>query len=166
MATQKKIQVVKELNEKLTRAKSVVLTDYRGLTHKQLEEFRKVLKKVDGEYLVAKNTLLKRAGNFGGEIEEHLKNPTAVLFSYRDEIAPLKELLKTVKKLRLPLIKAGLLESRILNVQEVETLARLPAKEVLLAQTAGALKSPIYGLHYTLNYNLQRLMYILSNIRK
>src|SRR3989344_7755948 len=99
MATQKKIDTVTELTDKLSRAKAFVLADYRGLKHKQLEELRKSLKKVEGEFVVAKNRLFKRAlGERAKELDSILQETTATLFSYADEIAPLKELFKFFKE--------------------------------------------------------------------
>src|SRR3989344_1157007 len=98
MATQRKIDTVTALSEKLTRAKSVILADYRGLKHKQLEELRKTLKKVEAEFTIAKNRLFKRAlGDKAESLADSLSQTTAILFSYGDEVAPIRELLKFFK---------------------------------------------------------------------
>ena len=86
---QKKVSVVSQLKYKVFKAKAIVLTDYRGLTHKQLEDLRKVVKKVDAEYVVVKNSLLKIAG-----VDNVPSGTLAVLFSYGDEFAPLKAVAK------------------------------------------------------------------------
>ncbi len=86
MKKAQKVKVVEELKEKLDKSKSLVLTDYRGLTHKQLEEFKRNLKDLSSEFLVAKNTLLKLAlpDSITQSLETSLTGPTAVLFSYND----------------------------------------------------------------------------------
>lgn len=176
---QKKIELVGQFEEKVKRAKALVLTDYRGMTHQQLEALKKALKGVEAELVVTKNTLLKRAleiGNWklstkggsasGGEIGNSLTGPTATLFAFGDVIAPLKELAKTIKALKIPAIKLGLLDGKTLTGEDVLKLATLPSREVLIAQVVGGMKSPIYGLHRALVWNLQRLVLTLKAIEK
>jgi len=172
---QKKIQIVTELNEKLAKAKALVFTNYQGLTHKQLEGLKKVLKDLNAELVVTKNTLLARAlqiSNFKFQIS-NLEGPTATLFVYDDVIAPLKQIAKTIKSLGLPAsrqdgpsIKFGIIDNQALTGDQVLKLAMLPSREVLLAQVVFGLKSPIFGLHRALNFNLQRLVITLSAIRQ
>src|SRR3990167_9146532 len=98
MATQKKIDTVSDLTEKISRAKAMFFADYRGLKHKQLQELRKMLKKTQGEFVVTKNRLLKRSlGDKAKQFETELQDTTATIFAYADEVAPLKELLKFFK---------------------------------------------------------------------
>ncbi len=166
MATQKKIDTVTELSEKVSRAKAIVLTDYRGLKHKQLEELRKLLKKTEGEFVVAKNRLLKRAlGGKAQTLDTSLTDATATLFAYADEVAPLKELLKFFKTAGVGKPKAGLLGNTLLNEAEVTRLAQLPTKNVLLGQLVGQLNAPIQGLHYALSWNINRVVWALNSIK-
>ncbi len=166
-AKQKKIDTVKNLTDKFSRAKSVVLADYRGIKHKQLEYLRKLLKKTDAELVVSKNSFLSRAlGNQAKDLESSLKEATAALFAFADEVAPLKELLKFFKQVGLGKTKAGLLGKQVLSEEEVNKLATLPTKEVLLATLAARLKGPISGFHYGLRWNLQKLVTVLGNIKK
>ncbi len=166
-AKQKKIDTVSSLTDKVNRAKAIVLTDYRGLKHKQFEEIRKVLKKLDAELVVAKNRLLKRAlGNKKtATLEQTLSEPTATLFSYADEVAPLKALLKFFKATATGKAKAGLLGSQSLSSSDVERLANLPTRDALLGQLAGALNAPIQGLHYALSWNLTAFLYALNAVK-
>lgn len=168
MPKAKNIAVVAGLSKKLGRAKSLVLTDYRGLTHKQLEELHKALKKVEAEYVVVKNSLLRiaSASTAYSLLPTDLIGPSAILLAYADEIAPLKELYKTIKTLSLPKIKFGFIDGIVYNEFEIERIAKLPAKEVLQSQVVSQLNSPIYSLVYSLNYNLQKLVYVLSQIKK
>lgn len=158
MANAKNIAIATSLKEKLSRAKSVVLTDYRGLTHKQAEELHRNVKKAGGEFLVAKNSLLKIAGGW------ELKDPTAALLAYEDELAPLKELFKTIKTLSLPKIKFGFIDSKEYSKIEIETIAKIPSQEVLRGKLVSQLFSPLYGLAYSLNYNLQKLVFVLKAV--
>lgn len=169
---QRKIDAVTMLSDKLTRAKAFFLADYRGLTHQQLEQLKKALKKVEGEFVVAKNTLLKVALEKSQnpkpnteELTKELKNPTAAFFAYADEISAIKELANFIKGTQLPKIKLGFFNGKIASEDDFKKLASLPTREVLLATLVGRLKSPIYGLHYALNWNLQRLVTVLGNIK-
>lgn len=162
---QKKQVIVAEVADKVGKAKIMVFTNYQGMTHKQLEEFKKALRTVNAELVVVKNTLLKRAlGEKAEGIDLNL--PTATLFAYEDPIAPLKELAKLIKTLQLPHIKQGYFEGKVVTETDVMKLSTLPSREVLLGQLVGTLKSPIYGLHRALNWNIQKLVLTLSAIQK
>lgn len=171
MATAKKIETVKELNEKISASKSVILTDYRGLTHKQLEEIKKALKKVRAEFVVTKNSLFVKALNetglksFAEKLKKELQGPTAVVFSFDDEIAALKEMMKFVKTLSLPQVKLGFLGQQELTKEDVSRLVKLPAKNILIGQLVGQLKAPVYALHRSLNWNLQKVVLVLNAIK-
>jgi len=167
MATQKKIDTVKELSDKVEKSKSIVFAEYKGIKHKQLEDLRKALKKVDSEIVVSKNRLLLRAlGDAGNGVKDVLENDTAALFSYKDEVAGVKELAKFFKVISLGKTKGGLLGTKVLSQKEVEQLASLPSKEVLLGKLVGQLISPVYGLHQALNWNLNRLVWALSAVKE
>jgi len=159
MATQKKIDTVTQLSEKVSRAKSIVLADYRGLKHKQLEELRRGLKKLNAQFVVTKNTLLKRAGALQSE------GATGALFSFGDEVAPLKELLKFFKSAGAGKTKGGLLGTQVLSDAEVTRLSSLPSHEQLLGQLVGQLNAPIQSLHYALSWNINRLAWALNAIK-
>lgn len=175
MATQKKIDTVSRLSEKISRAKAMVFVDYRGLKHKQMEELRKNLKKVQGEFTVAKNRLMMKAlddvqkrlnlASQGLTLNTFLSDTTATLFSYADEVAPLKELLKYFKTAGVGKLKGGLLADSILSDADVTRLAGLATRHVLLAQLAGQLNAPIQGLHYALSWNINKLVWALNSVK-
>lgn len=166
MATQKKVDQVNELADKVGKAKSVVFADYRGLKHKQLEELRKKLKKVEGEFTVSKNRLLLRAlGEKAEDVKSFLTDSTATLFAYGDEVAPLKELMKFFKAAAMGKTKGGLLGNATLSDADVTKLATLPTREVILGQVVGRLNGPIQGLHYGLSWNLNKLVWALNNLK-
>jgi large subunit ribosomal protein L10 len=127
-----------------------------------------VEKKVDAEFVAVKNTLLELslAGKIDKETaKEHFKQPTGALFIYSDVIDPLKELTKTIKEFKMPVIKFGILDGKIVTEQEVTKLATLPPLPVLRAQLLGQMKAPISGLHRALNWNLQQLVVTLNAIK-
>lgn len=165
--TPKKEETVTDLIDKVARAKSLILVEYAGLKHKQLEELRKNLKKVEAEFVIAKNRLLKRAlGQKATAIENLLEQPTATLFSYADEAAPVKELLKFFKTAGVGIAKGGLLGSTAMTDADVTRLASLPTRHVLLGRLAGQLNAPIQGLHYALQWNMNKLVWALNSIKE
>lgn len=167
MATQKKIDLVKEISDKLAKAKALVFADYTGLTHKQLEDLRKLIKKTEAELTVTKNTLFKRALTQTKKTpdEKQLQGATATLFAYADEAAPLKVLVKFFKDAAKGVIKGGLLGNQTLTTGEVERLAKLPSREILLSQLAAELQYPVYGLHRSLSWNLNKLVWVLDAVK-
>lgn len=167
MPKAKNITIATELKEKLGKAKSLVLTDYRGMTHKQAEDLHRFVKKAEAEYVVVKNSLLCVASKdtrYKIQDTKDLIGPTGALLSYGDEILPLKELAKFIKTTTLPKIKFGYVGGQRYSGIDIENIAKLPGKEVLQGQLVGRLSSPIFGLVYSLNYNISKLVYILGQI--
>ena len=163
---QKKIDQFQELIDKLKRAKALVLADYSGLTHKQLEELRKLLKKTQAEFNITKNSLLRRALN---EVKQtvsdtHLNNATATLFAYADEVSPLKELVKFLKTATKGTIKVGILNGVEVTSADVEKMSALPSRDELLAKLVGQLQAPLYGLHNALSWNMKQLVWTVKAI--
>lgn len=166
---QKKETIVKEITDKVGRAKAMVFTNYQGMTHRQMEELKKALHSVDAEMAVTKNTLLKRAldkSQSDEVLNSALQNPTATIFAYSDPITPIKELAKVIKSLKLPTIKFGILEGNVVTEADVTRLATLPSRDALIAQVIGGMKAPLYGLHRTLQWNIQKLALILRAIEQ
>jgi large subunit ribosomal protein L10 len=165
--TGKKEKTIIELTDKVSRAKSMVFADFRQIKHKQLEELRRNVRNADGEFVVTKNRLLLRAlGDKKESVKEFLEKGTATLFSYGDEVGPLKEMLKFFKAVNFGKVKAGLLGDKALSDKEVAVLATLPNKEVLLGMLARQLLSPVQGLHYALSWNIMKLLYAFNAIKK
>lgn len=143
-----KREVVAHLAEKLGRATAAVVTDYRGLTVKQLEDLRAQMRAQGMEYVVVKNTLARRAAELAGvgELGSVLAGPVGLGLGFGELAAPAK-LFGDYYRLnrRLPVV-AGLVEGRVLDARGVQTLAELPSREVLLAQLAATLQSPLTQL--------------------
>jgi len=166
MATTKKIEAVKEMTDKIARAKSIVFVDYVGLKHKQLETLRKKLKEAGSEFMVTKNKLLERAfGTQGDAVKPLLKNATGTLFSYEDEVTGLKELLKFFKAASVGKTKSGLLGATILTENDITRLSKVPGKQILLGQLAGQLMAPVQGLHHALSWNINKFVWAISRIK-
>lgn len=166
---QKKEQMVAELTEKVGKSKAMVFANYQGLTHQQLENLKKSLKKSDAEFVAIKNTLLKRAleGKVDTEAtKDHFNQPTGALMIYGDIVEPLKHLNKSIKDFKMPVIKFGVIEGNIVSDIDVVKIATLPPLPVLQARLLGQMKAPISGLHRALNWNLQQLVSTLNAIKE
>jgi large subunit ribosomal protein L10 len=158
--------VVKEVGDKIKRAATSVLTDYRGLTVHQLAELRRELGDQGIEYKVYKNTLVKRAIEplEISELADQLNGPTAIAFGFEDAMAAPKLLTAFAKKNKALSIKGGLLEGRVLDAKAMRAVATLPPKEILLGQLVGLLQSPIRNLAYVLNAPIQGLAIALRQV--
>lgn len=144
---------VVEIKEKLEKAQSVILASYQGLTVEEDTTLRKSLREAGVEYKVYKNSLvILAAKELGMEgIEEYLEGPVSIAFGYEDATAPARILFdfaKTHKKLEL---KAGIVDSVIYNKEQVEKLATIPSKEVLIAKLLGSFKAPLSSFAYLVN---------------
>jgi large subunit ribosomal protein L10 len=166
---QKKIEIVAGLNEKIGRSKAIIFTNFEKVTHKQLETLKRAIKPMEAEYVVAKNSLVLRAleeNKIKLEGENLLEGPTGTLLLYGDVVSPLKQLAKTIKELGLLNVKLGIMENKFLTGEQVLKISTLPTRDVLLAQVAAGLKSPISGLHRALNWNLQKFVMTLAAVAK
>jgi large subunit ribosomal protein L10 len=141
---QKKV-IVEEIAEKLQKSKSTIVTDYRGLNVKQMNELRKQLREAGVEFQVLKNTLTRRAAEKVNmsELNEHLTGPTAIAFSYDDVVAPAKILHNFAKENKALEIKGGMVEGKAVTLDEIKALAELPSREGLLSMLLSVLQAPI-----------------------
>lgn len=167
MPSAKNITSLANIKEKVEKAQAIFLVDYAGLTHMQLEEFRRDLATAKGEIEILKNTLVNIAfADKKIDASERLKGPHAVIFAYEDPIATAKALVAFNKKYQLPVIKFGIFENSIIEEGMITTLSTIPPKEVLIAKLLGLLNSPITSLVYDLNFNIQKLAQLLKAIEE
>ncbi len=149
-----KEQLVNELTEKLKKAQSVIMFDYRGLTVSEVTELRAQMRKAGNEYVIVKNSMVERACDIVGideSVKEMLKGPSAFAIGYEDAVSPAKILKDTVKKLKKCEIKGGIVNGKVTNAAGIDALAELPPKEVLIARMLGSMMSPISGLAIVLD---------------
>jgi len=137
-----KVSAVAEITEHFSSASAAVITEYRGLTVKQITELRRALGR-DTTYAVVKNTLTKRAAAEAGvSIDDSLlQGPTAIAFVKGDPVDAAKGLRDFARTHPLLVIKGGVMEGKALSAAEVARIADLESREVLLAKLAGALKA-------------------------
>lgn len=142
MARPDKAATVTQLTDEFSSSNAAVLTEYRGLTVKELKELRRSLG-ADATYAVAKNTLTaiaaKQAGIDG--LDDQLAGPTAIAFIKGDVASVAKSLRDFAKAQPLLVIKGGVMDGKVLDAERVKKLAELESREVLLAKLAGAMKA-------------------------
>lgn len=144
MPTEAKRRVVDELRQQLDLSSTLIVSEYRGLTVKEIAEIRRSLRKQDVTYRVVKNRLMKIAASEtrGTAINEFLVGPTAIAFG-SDESATAKAVIDAIKPFKQVRITGALLGSRTIDAAGVIRLAALPSRDVLLSQVAGAIAAPM-----------------------
>jgi large subunit ribosomal protein L10 len=148
-----KVAQVNQIRAWMSDSKAQILVDYRGLSVREITDLRKQLRQSGAELRVVKNTLYRiaREGNIPDALAPHLNGMTAIAFVMGDEAAAAKALTDYIKQARKAEVKALLLGEKVYPAAMVDTLAKLPPREVMLAQFLGALQSPITGLVGTLS---------------
>ena len=144
---------VEELAEKFAKAKIILLTDYKGINVADVTELRNQIRNSNADYKVIKNNITKRAletCKLEG-LENVLEGTTAVVIGYEDYLEPLKAIYKYAKDNEFYKIKGGIIEGKVVSVEELMVLAKLPSRETLIAQLAGALLGNISKLAVALD---------------
>ncbi|HUX69426.1 50S ribosomal protein L10 [mine drainage metagenome] len=149
MARPDKAAAVAELTDQFRESNAAVLTEYRGLTVAQLKQLRRALSG-NATYAVVKNTLTAIAAKEAGVegIDAHLAGPSAIAFVTGDPVEAAKGLRDFAKAHPALVIKGGVLDGRALDAAEINKLADLESREVLLAKAAGVFKASLYQAAY------------------
>jgi large subunit ribosomal protein L10 len=144
-AIEKKKQIVDEITEKFKNSVSTIVVDYRGLNVAEITELRKQLREAGVEFKVYKNTLTRRAAEAAEltEINDVLTGPNAIAFSNEDVVAPAKILNNFAKENEALEIKVGVIEGKVVSLDEIKALAELPSREGLLSMLLSVLQAPI-----------------------
>ncbi len=165
MPTQRKIDLVAELSDKLGRSQMAVVADYRGFTVAELSALRAKLRESGAEIIVAKNTLLRLAArNVGKEgIEPTLEGPTAIVFAYDDVAKVAKVLLDASKATPKALkVKGGLLGTSEIKADGLDAVTKLPTREQALAQIVGGVAAPVSGVVGVINAALTNVALVIQ----
>ena len=159
---------VAELKDLLTSSKGIVLVDYCGLTVAEDTELRSKMREAGVKYMVAKNTFIRIAAQEAGieGLDAYLEHNTAVAFSAEDPVAPAKILNDFSKDHKALEIKAGILDGKVIALDEVKALAELPSREELLAKLVGSMQAPISGLVNVLQGTIRNFVYTLEAVRQ
>jgi len=165
MYKEKNAKIIGSLEEEFSRCSIGILTDYRGLVTTELTALRRKMQESGGEYKVVKNTLARFAATRTGkeDLVSLLEGPVAIAFGYDDITGPAKALAAYIRDSRLNIaVKGGFAGDKILTSEDVNSLATLPAREVLIARVVGGMNSPITGLVNCLSSPLRGLMGVLQ----
>ncbi|MDW8050884.1 MAG: 50S ribosomal protein L10 [Armatimonadota bacterium] len=162
----KKKEQVAQIRRWISESRAQILLNYHGLSVREITDLRRQLRQVGAELHVVKNTLYRVARDHAlpEGLEPHLHGMTAIAFVKGDEAAAAKAVVEYIKQARKPEVKALLLGERVYPAEMVETLAKLPARDVMIAQFLGALQSPIAGLVGTLSEILAQFVRTLQAI--
>jgi len=166
---EQKKEMLKNIEENIKQAKSVIFASFKGLGVTENNDLRSQLKKENSEFLVTKKTLLNLAmkNNKVKDFDaKKLEGQIATIFGYEDEVAPAKIVNEFMEKNEEKIVfLGGILDSKMMNAEEVEQLAKLPSKEELYAKIVGSLNAPVSGFVNVLSGNIRSIVNVLNNIK-
>lgn len=167
-----KIDIVKDLRERLQDAKAIVLVDYKGINIEEVNQLRNRFRNEKVDYLVQKNTLVKIALHDLGitSLDDYLVGPTALAICKTDEIAPARIVTKFLKEVmedkEFPKFKAGFVSGNLLDANQMYALAKLPSREELLAKLLGSAQAPISRLLGVTQGIIRKFVYAVDAVAK
>jgi large subunit ribosomal protein L10 len=167
MPSDEKREAVARLTELLRGSSAVAVADYRGLKVSDIQEVRRSLRRSGVEFQVAKNRLVRIAADEAdrAELKPMLEGPTALATVSGDEMTLARALADALRPYaRVVSLRGGLLGSRAIDADQLQRLATLPSREVLLAKVAGGMAAPLSGMAGVLAANLRNLIGVLSAI--
>jgi large subunit ribosomal protein L10 len=167
MRLEEKQKITEDLHQRFSKSAIVVVADYKGLDVSSMNDLRRKLREEDIEFQVAKNTHLMRAAKDTDValIQDYFKGPSAVALSYKDPVAPAKILTQFAKDNQKLEIKAGVLKDKVLDVDAIKALAKLPSREVLLGQLLSVLNEVPTSFVRTIAEIPRSLLNVLAAIR-
>jgi large subunit ribosomal protein L10 len=169
MKRTEKVSFVADLRERLKAAPVVYLTDFTGLNVKSITQLRRSLRESGAEYVVVKNRLARLALEETGlpNIFTDLEGPTGVVLGSRDVVAPAKALTDFAKGHdNRPVLKLGILDSQVVQPDQIVRLAKLPSRDRLLAELAGALEAPLAAFAGALEGKVREMAGLLDALRE
>jgi len=163
-----KQQIVSDLRERFSKAKVLIVTDYKGLDVITINRLRRQLREIGSEYQVVKNSLLIRAAEETDValIKDTFKGPNAVTLSYEDPVAPAKVLTEFAKENNNLEVKMGVLDGKVLDGNAIKALSSLPSREVLLSQLLAAFNGVPASFVRLLNAVPQQLLNVLQALKE
>lgn len=165
MPTEKKQQMINNLEESFAESNSGIATDYRGIKTADVVALRRKLRETGAEYHVVKNTLARIAAGKAGkdQISSIFEGPMAIAFVKGDISKSAKVLTEHIAATKLAMtIKGGFLGNKILSPSEITIIATLPSREILIAKVMGGIQGPLYGLLNQVNAPLRGLANVLQ----
>jgi large subunit ribosomal protein L10 len=165
MPTPAKEQTVAELTERMNRMQMLLVADYRGLSVAELAELRKVVRAKGGEVIVAKNTLTRLAAREAGysQVEEFLKGPTALTFSYDDVPGVAKAVDDYFKATKKDVkLKGGMVGTSVIQAKDLERVSKMPTRQDSIAKVLGGVNAPASRILGAMNAVMRNIAYILN----
>jgi large subunit ribosomal protein L10 len=166
MHKDEKERVVAELTERLRTSETLIVADYRGLTHAQIDELRTKLYAAGARFSVVKNTLTRRAAEAAGAdaLLALLEGPTAIAFleADSDPVAVAKALGDAARDTRVLELRGGLMQGASISADQIEELAKLPPVDVLRGQVLGAVTAPLMTIVGLFNAPLRDLVGLID----
>jgi large subunit ribosomal protein L10 len=159
---------VEEFRERLQDSPAIFLTDFTGLDVKSMTVLRDELRKTGAEYLVVKNRLVRRAleNTEIPDLSEWLLGPTGVVIGHTGPVEAAKAVADFAKNHNdRPAFKVAVLDNAVLDPSQIERLAKLPTRDVLLSMLAGALEAPLAALAWAMEAKLQEMSGLLEALR-
>jgi large subunit ribosomal protein L10 len=168
MPTEAKRAAVAELKEELSNSKATIVADYRGLTVSNISAVRRALRSEGISYRVVKNRLAKIAAQEAGrgELSELLEGPTALAMGGGDEVTLARTFLEAIRPYKSVVVRGGVIGSQRLDASSVTRLASLPSREILLAQLAGGMASPLAKMASLFAAPIRNLGYALTQLHQ
>jgi large subunit ribosomal protein L10 len=168
MNREEKQQNVDSLGEQFRGLRSAFLIDYRGLKVVDATELRRKIREIDGGYVVVKNTLAIRAAKDTSleQLNPHFAGPTAVAYHPKDVVAMAKLLTEVTRANPNIKFKAALVEGKVVPTSEIQALAAMPAREVLIGKLMFMLKAPVQRLASVLKSPVRELGMVLNQVKK
>ncbi len=164
---EQKQKVLKALKEKIAKQKAIFFVDFAGLKVKDMSDLRKKIRGVDGEFKVAKKTLMGIAFK-DAKIDidaKKLPGELALVLGYKDEASPAKLIWETSSRNQNLKILGGFMNNKLMTKEEVEFLAQLPGRDELLAKLVASFASPMSGFLNVLQGNIKGIVYVLTRIK-
>lgn len=168
MKRENKEQIVAELKQKFESSHLGFFADYRGLNVKQVTELRKKLKEAGSEMKVIKNTLalIASKGTSFEKLDDYLEGPMCFTFCHEDPVAPAKVLAEFSANNPALELKGGIWDSKVISIDEIKQLSKVPPREILLSKMLSSMKAPISRTVNVLGGVLVKFMNVLKAIEK
>lgn len=161
-----KVEAVQNLNDKVSRARSLYFTENKGLSVAEITELRRKCWEANVEYLVCKNTFTRRVMEEQGypDALKHLTGPTALAFGYEDPAAPAKVLFDFAEKNEKLVLKGGIFEGKVITESEIKAIKDLPSREQALAMVIATIFAPVQSLYNVINNILRDFVSVVDQI--
>ncbi len=164
---EEKGQVIEELKDKFSKAKAVILTDYKGMTVAELSELRGLLRGAKVDYRVIKNTFARIASEDTpiSTAKDAFKGPVGIAIGYADPVAVAKKVIEFTRKSEKLRLSGGVIEGKFCAANDIRAIAELPPKEVLLSMLAGAFQAPLSKMAGALSATVSSFAYAMEALK-